>query len=87
MFWDILKALFFALFAYLAYRTAVLYKRQRQLEAQGVVFNPYFPIVTDMIRIIYFTLYYPQENFLIKLYDGLYGDKQPAMTAIYVFGV
>ena len=66
MIWDIVKALCLVIFAYLAYRVALMYKHQRRLEAQGVVFNPYFPIVTDTIRIIYYSYYYP-EDFFLKL--------------------
>ena len=62
MIWDALKALFFALIAYIAYKFAILYKRQRQLEAQGVVFNPYFPIISDTILIIYYATKHPSEK-------------------------
>ena len=60
--WTIMKGLFWLACAYLAYKIAVQYQRQKQLEAQGVVFNSYFSIVSDVIRIMYYSAYYPSEN-------------------------
>ena len=66
MIWDICKALALACLAFIAYKIAILYKRQRQLEAQGVRFGRYFPIISDIYRTIYYSYYYAEEFMFMR---------------------
>ena len=86
MIWDICKALGLLCLAYITFKIAMLYKRQRQLEAQGVRFCSYFPIITDMFRFIYYSYYYAEEFMFMKWFDELYGDEKPAICGIHIFG-
>lgn len=61
MIWDILKYLCYFGFAYICYVAARTEKRKREYEAQGVVFLPYFPFVTDTIRLLYYAYTLPDR--------------------------
>ena len=66
MIWNILKALFLMGLAYMLYKMARIYRRQRELEAQGVVFLSY-AIVLDMYRIIKYAVKFPHDLVFIRM--------------------
>ena len=49
-------------------------KKKRAYEAQGVVFNPWFPFLTYTIRMFYYLVKYPDEMafecVMTKTYEG-----------------
>ena len=59
MIWDPIKLILLLALGYLLFKIALLYRRQRELEAMGVKFSPYFPIISDIFRIIYYAAYQP----------------------------
>ena len=61
MIWDSIKLILLLGLGYLLFKIALLYRRQRELEAMGVKFSPYFPIITDIFRVIYYATYYPNK--------------------------
>ena len=86
MIWDICKALLLACLAYITFKIAMLYKRQRQLEAQGVRFSRYFPIISDIYRIMYYSYYYSEEFMFMRWFEDQFGEDPPAIAGINVFG-
>lgn len=47
-----LKAFISLAFMFLLYKVAIIEIRKRQLQSQGVVFLPYLPAISDMIRLL-----------------------------------
>lgn len=61
------------------------------MEAQGVTFASYFPIITDNIRMIYYATYYPNELCFIRMVNesnsGSKDGKLPQIAGMFVFGM
>ena len=74
MFWEILKFLCAFGFIYFCFKAVKMEKKKRAYEAQGVVFNPWFPFLTDTIRMFYYLVKYPDEMafecVMTKTYEG-----------------
>ena len=66
MIWEILKVLFLAGLAYVLYKMARIYRKQRELERQGVVFMSY-AIVLDMFRLIKYAVKFPHDLVFIRI--------------------
>ena len=87
MIWQIVKALLLLLLAGILFKFAKLYKMQRRLEKQGVVFSKWFPIVTDTFRVIYYTTKYPYDLFLVKMVQMGHDGKIPDKVGFFFMGL
>lgn len=87
MFWDILKGLLLLILGFIAYKFAIALKRQREWEAEGVVFSGPFSYFYDMYRLIADAIKYPHESFIMRL-NIMYAVNgvTPAKIGIHVFG-
>ena len=85
MFWDVLKAVGLLIFLYALFVIGKLYKKQKEWEAQGVVFGPGFPIITDMIYFIYYLTKYPQDIAFSRIFQEYHGDNMPDKAGIFLF--
>ena len=87
MIWEITKAVFFVITAYFAFRFAKVLKRQREWEAQGVVFSSTFAYFYDTLRLIYYSIKYQNKMAFEPLFDdykvnGVHPDK----VGVYIAG-
>ena len=88
MIWDICKALFLLILAYFAFRYVTNLKRQKELEAQGVVFNGPFAYFIDGLKLPYYAYKYPYEVSFIMLVTDIGDPKNPpGAVGTYIFGI
>ena len=90
MFWEVAKVLGLTLLAVFAFKIAKQYKKQMELQKQGVVFSSWFPIFTDTLRVIYYATKYPFELVFVKMVQEVhgYGGKEiPAKVGMYFMGM
>lgn len=88
MFWDILKYLGYLCFAYFCFLAAKSEKKKREYEAQGVVFLPYFPLVMDTVRIIYYATVLPDRLvFEALITESFKGRDIPSKVGLCMFGM
>ena len=66
MIWNILKVVFLLGLAYMLYKMARIYRRQREFELQGVIFMK-FAIVLDTYRIIKYAVKFPHDLVFIRM--------------------
>ena len=67
MLWEIFKYLGLLLILFVAYKYAKALRRQKEWEAQGVVFSGPFAYFTDFIRMIQFSETHKHEMILVPL--------------------
>ena len=88
MFWQILQALFLLIFGYIAFRFAVALKRQREKEAEGVVFSGPFAYFRDSLLLMKCVKERPHDLFT-SLFNDKMRDKDgnlPEALGYHLFG-
>ena len=86
--WFATKCLFGAGCLYLLYFVIKIELRKQELQRQGVVFLPYFPILSDFLRVIYQSMKDPSRfPFSPMAKRALGTDTLPEKIGICLFGM
>ena len=73
MFWDILQGVCLLVLAVVFLSFVRNLKRQRELEAQGVIFSGTFAYFTDVMKMVYYSIYSPYQVSFCKVVQDV-GD-------------
>jgi hypothetical protein len=88
MFWDIIKYLLLAGCAYLVFALVRAEQRRRFYADQGVAFCPYFPIITDVFRLIRQSIADQHRlPFFVFIKKALGVDHLPGFSGTFLFGM
>ena len=83
-----LKAFIGIVFIFLVYKLAIIEVRKRQLQSQGVVFLPYLPAISDLIRLLKYSADRPYPEALLATLEQSNGTSTvlPDKCGMILFG-
>ena len=82
---DGIKVVLIVMLGCIAFKVAMAWRRQRELEAMGVKFAPNFPIISDIFRMRHYSSEHPHAINVAKMVEDR-GGAIPDAAGIMLYG-